>query len=382
MVVMLCSSIISNAQKTLRLSIKNKATNEKIPGATVQLKSTDLSAIADSNGIVFFNDLLATDYTATITALNFESAEVKIRLQNTGGEMLIVRLQSSEEEDMEEVIVQSTRTSRTIQNVPTRIEAISLEEIDEKSNMRPANVAMILHESTGIQMQQTSATSANASVRIQGLDGRYTQLLKDGFPNFGNFSSGLSLLEIPPLDLKQVEIIKGPASPLFGGGAIAGVINFISKTPKETPEYNFLVNYSNIGQANIGAFLSAKNKRIGYTLLALYNHQKVYDVDKDDFTEVPKANEFTIHPKLFIYPDENTTLQIGNSFTTGKRIGGDIEAIKNNISADHQYFEKSSTTRNITTLQLDKKISAGKSFVAKHQLLRSPDRYSCLHFCR
>ena len=89
--------------------------------------------------------------------------------------------------------ISKTRTSRTIQNAPTRVETIELEEIDEKSNMRPSNVSMILHESTGIQVQQTSATSANASIRIQGLDGRYTQLLKDGYPNFGNFASGLSI---------------------------------------------------------------------------------------------------------------------------------------------------------------------------------------------
>jgi outer membrane receptor for ferrienterochelin and colicins len=108
--------------------------------------------------------------------------------------------------------------------------------------MRPANVSMLLHESTGMQVQQTSAVSGNASIRVQGLDGRYTQLLKDGYPNFGNFASGLSILEIPPLDLKQVEIIKGPASTLYGGGAIAGVVNFISKTPKEKGEYNFILN--------------------------------------------------------------------------------------------------------------------------------------------
>ncbi len=104
----------------------------------------------------------------------------------------------AEHEEMEEVIIQSTRTSRSIRNVPTRVETIEREEIDEKSNMRPGNVAMLLNESTGIRVQQTSATSANAGIRIQGLDGRYTQLLKDGYPNFGNFSSGLSVLEIPP----------------------------------------------------------------------------------------------------------------------------------------------------------------------------------------
>lgn len=231
--------------------------------------------------------------------------------------------------------------------------------------MRPANVAMILHESTGIQVQQTSATSGNASIRIQGLDGRYTQLLKDGFANFGNFSSGLSVLEIPPLDLKQVEIIKGPASPLFGGGAIAGVVNFISKTPKVKPEHSFILNHSNIGQSNIGGFGSGRGKKIGYTMLALYNRSNAYDVDKDDFTEVPKSNEFTLHPKLFIYPNATTTITLGNSLTSGERTGGDIQVIKGGVDATHQYTENNKTLRNISTFELDKKIGDMKRFVAK-----------------
>ena len=101
--------------------------------------------------------------------------------------------------------------------------------------MRSANVSMVLSESTGIKVQQTSATSNTQSIRIQGLDGRYTQILKDGFPSFGGFSGSISLLDIPPLDLKQVEIIKGPSATFFGGGAIAGVVNFISKEPGEGP---------------------------------------------------------------------------------------------------------------------------------------------------
>lgn len=271
----------------------------------------------------------------------------------------------SDADELEEVIIQSTRTSRSIANTPTRVETIEFEEIDEKNNMRPANVAMLLHESTGIQVQQTSATSGNASIRIQGLDGRYTQLLKDGFPTFGNFSSGLSVLEIPPLDLKQVEIIKGPVSPLFGGGAIAGVVNFISKTPKLKPEYSFILNQSNIGQTNVGSFISGRNNNVGYTLLALYNRQKAFDVDKDDFTEVPKSAEFTIYPKLFLYPNNKTTIVIGNSLTKGERTGGDIIVIKNKADASHQYFEKNKTIRNITMFEMDKKISDSKKLIAK-----------------
>ncbi|RYF84810.1 MAG: TonB-dependent receptor, partial [Chitinophagaceae bacterium] len=281
---------------------------------------------------------------------------------------LIALHAAHEEEEEEEVIVQSTRTSRSIANAPTRVETIALEEIDEKSNMRPANVAMILHESTGIQLQQTSATSANASIRIQGLDGRYTQLLKDGFPNFGNFASGLSLLEIPPLDLSQVEIIKGPASPLFGAGAIAGVINFVSRTPKEEGVYNLLLNQSNIGQSNVGGFAAKRGKKAGYTMLALYNKQKAYDVDEDEFTELPATEEFTLHPKIFLYPSKKTSLIIGNSFTRGNRTGGDIVAIKNGPGALHSYIEENKTTRNISTLELAIQQSDNNRWVAKQSL--------------
>jgi iron complex outermembrane receptor protein/outer membrane receptor for ferrienterochelin and colicins len=357
---MICTA--GNAQQTVSIYITAEENNTPVE-ATILIKGNKSGSQSDSTGKGSISFPGNGKYTLIISAIGYEEKQMNITIPYSS-ETFIVQLEHEEHEE-EEIIVQSTRTSRTIANVPTRVETIEMEEIDEKNNMRPSNVAMLLHESTGIQVQQTSATSGNAGIRIQGLDGKYTQLLKDGFANFGNFSSGLSVLEIPPLDLKQVEIIKGPASPLFGGGAIAGVINFISKTPKEESEYNFLLNQSTIGQTNIGSFISGRGKKIGYTVLGLYNRQKAYDVDNDDFTEVPESNEFTIHPKLFIYPDEKTTIQIGNSFTTGERTGGDIEVINGKTDASHQYFEKNKTTRNISTFEFDKHITANKRFVAK-----------------
>jgi outer membrane receptor for ferrienterochelin and colicins len=273
-----------------------------------------------------------------------------------------------EVEELDEIIVQSTRTSRTIKNTPTRIESIDAEELAEKANMKPSNVSMILHESTGLQVQQTSATSGTASIRVQGLDGKYTQLLKDGYPNFGNFASGLSILEIPPLDLKQVEIIKGPASTLFGGGAIAGVINFISKTPTKKGEHNFMLNQSNIGQTNLGIYSSQRQGKWGYAVLGLLNFQNSYDVDNDDFSEVPKSDNFTINPRLFFYPNETTSLMIGNSFTKGNMKGGDMHVIDGYVDAGHTYFEQNQTIRNTTTFELDTKTTNTNSFKIKQSL--------------
>lgn len=351
-----------HAQQNIIIKIKDGDSKASI-AATVYIKELKKGFAADSTGIVSIPFPAIGNYNLKISSVGFEEQNNLLRIPSSS--TTIEFELTPEEHEMEDVIVQSTRTSRTIPNVPTRVETIEFEEIDEKTNMRPANVAMLLHESTGIQVQQTSATSANAGIRIQGLDGRYTQLLKDGFANYGNFSSGLSVLEIPPLDLKQVEIIKGPASPLFGGGAIAGVVNFISKTPGMKAEYNFILNQSNIGQTNIGAFAMQRSKKIGYSLLALYNRQKIYDVDDDEFTEVPKTNEYTIHPKLFFYPNEHTIITLGNSLTQAERMGGDVQVIKNKPDVTHQYFEKNVTKRNITTVEYDNKISASKRLLLK-----------------
>jgi iron complex outermembrane receptor protein/outer membrane receptor for ferrienterochelin and colicins len=234
--------------------------------------------------------------------------------------------------------------------------------------MRPANVTMVLHESTGIQVQQTSATSNSQSVRIQGLDGRYTQILKDGFPAYGGFSGTQSLLEIPPLDLKQVEIIKGPSATLYGAGAIAGVVNFISKTPEERPVTSLVLNQTSALGTDFSLFNSRKFKRFGYTFLGSANYQREYDVDDDDFTELPRTRSFALNPRLFAYVNERTSFNIGNAFTYQKREGGDVLAIRQSPNGTHQYFENNDTLRNVTTFSVDTTFDDGGRFAARQSI--------------
>ncbi|MWB95587.1 TonB-dependent receptor plug domain-containing protein [Flavobacterium sp. GA093] len=367
-ILALLASAFSFGQNTLKVIVTDSKSQEYLIGASVQVENSNSSGITDNNGFLELNAIPDGEQNIIFSFIGYENHTVKILFPRTNDEVLKIELIPSEEEELDEVIVQSTRTSRTIKNTPTRIESIDAEELDEKGNMKPANVSMVLHESTGLQVQQTSATSGNASIRVQGLDGRYTQLLKDGYANFGNFASGLSILEIPPLDLQQVEVIKGPASTLYGGGAIAGVINFISKTPKEKGEYNFMFNQSNIGQTNIGGYASQRKGKFGYAILGLVNFQKAYDVDEDDFSEVPKSHNFTINPRIFYYPSESLSLMLGNSFTKTNMEGGDMNVIDGNTTAYHTYFEKNETVRNTTTFELDKKFENLNSFKLKQSL--------------
>lgn len=344
----------ANAQHKFITIIKDSETRKSLPGVSIHFKSANINSITDSAGFAEIVNINAGISVIVFSMSGYKTITRKFTFPVTITGIVEIMMEKDHSE-LDEVIVQSTRTSRSISNTATRVETIDGEELDEKNNMRPANISMLLHESTGLQVQQTSATSGNASIRVQGLDGRYTQLLKDGYPNFGNFASGLSILEIPPLDLRQVEVIKGPASTLYGAGAIAGVVNFISKTPGEKFSGDFILNQSNIGQTNIGGYISKKKGKFGYAVLAAFNAQKAYDVDKDDFTEIPKGQNFTIHPRLYFYLNPSSTLMIGNSLTKGNIYGGDIQVIKGNGNASHSYFEKNITLRNTSTLEFEKK---------------------------
>src|SRR4029453_7800799 len=105
----------------------------------------------------------------------------------------------------------------------------------------------------------TSPSLGAASVRIQGMRGRYTRFFSDGLPLFGEVG-GLGLLQIPPMDLGQVEVIKGVASSLYGAGAMGGVVNLISRRPGPEAGHEVLLNRSTRGGTDIVAWLATAGK--------------------------------------------------------------------------------------------------------------------------
>jgi len=246
---------------------------------------------------------------------------------------------------LDEVVIQSSRSTRTVRKIPTRIEFIGAEELGEKAVMNPTNISMVLRESTGIQMQQTSLSSGNTNIRIQGLDGRYTQLLRDGFPLYGGFSSGLSILQIPPLDLQQFEIIKGSSSTLYGGWAIAGLINMVSKTPDEEPSLDIMLTQTQALGSTANVFYSKRNEKFGVSLYSSGHYQKAYDPEDDGFSNLPKTTSLSFNPKFFYYPSEKTTFWIGLNGTYDDRIGGDITKIESGENGIHQYTEENLSKR-------------------------------------
>lgn len=231
---------------------------------------------------------------------------------------------SVKKKDLDEVIITSYRTNSRIENVPTRVEVLGQDDLIEENGVKPGNIMSLLSDVAGIQMQQVSASSGNTFARIQGLNGRYTQILKDGTPLFGGMSGSFGIMQIPPMDLKQIEIIKGSASTLYGGDAIGGIINLISKNPSFDKELSLSLNQSTLSETNFNGYFSQRFKKVGFTLFAGQTFQKEKDIDGDGLSDVASVNSTVIHPKLIFYFSPISTLSVNYTGTFDNRKGGDM----------------------------------------------------------
>jgi len=355
------------AQHTFKAIIKD-VVKTPLQSTTASIKSLKKSAIADSNGFITIKNIPMGKFEIIFSHVGFEETVIMLEFPLRSDSIIEIELKETEHQE-NEVVVTSTRSSRSIANIPTRIETISGEELEEKGNMKPGDIRMMLNESTGIQTQQTSATSYNSCIRIQGLDGKYTQIIRDGFPLYSGFSGGLGLLQIVPLDLNQVEVIKGSSSTLYGGGAIAGLVNLISKTPKEEErELNFLINGTSALGLDASGFYSQKFNKVGTTIFASYNHGTAYDPSNIGLTAIPKFDRFTLNPKIFFYFNKNTTANFGVNATYENRVGGDILYIEGKGDSTHSYFEKNKTNRYNTQLSVEHTINDKTKFSFKNSI--------------
>ncbi|RIJ26026.1 TonB-dependent receptor [Henriciella barbarensis] len=223
------------------------------------------------------------------------------------------------------VIVQATRSGRRVQDEPIRVEVINREEIGEKAAMRPGNISMLVAETGGIRVQTTSPALGAANIRIQGLYGRYTQLLADGLPLYGGQAASLGLLQIPPTDLAQVEIIKGSASSLYGGSALGGVINLVSRRPGDEAEGEVLLNLTTEDGQDITAYgATPLSDTVGVSLTAGAHRQSVRDFDDDGWIDMAGYERWTARPRVFWDGTDGSSVYATLGYMTEQREGGTL----------------------------------------------------------
>jgi iron complex outermembrane receptor protein len=223
----------------------------------------------------------------------------------------------------EVIVIATTRTGRRVEDQPTRVEVIGREEIEEKMLMTPGDIVMMLNEMGGLRVQATSPSIGAASVRVQGMKGRYTRFLSDGLPLFGQQVGGLGLLQIPPMDLGQVEVIKGVASALYGAGAMGGVVNLLTRRPGEEREAELLLNQSTLGATDaVGFFSTPLTPNWRMSLLGSAHRQGLNDRDGDNWADVAGYERIVLRPRLFWEDGAGRSAYLTAGLTVEDRTGG------------------------------------------------------------
>lgn len=305
--------------------LRVEVTSDGAPLTGVTVVAGGLTAMTDASGTVLLS-LAGGPVRLTVSKDGFVDAVAEVTVDAGAGTTVTVDLVRAPTVEEDVVVVASTRTGRRLDDQPTRVEVLSRDEIEEKMLMTPGDIVMMLNEMGGMRVQATSPSIGAASVRVQGMKGRYTRFLSDGLPLFGQQVGGLGLLQIPPMDLGQVEVIKGVASAFYGAGAMGGVVNLLSRRPRAEPSYDALFNASTLGATDAVMFLSsAAHDGWSRSLLAGAHGQVQNDRDDDGWADVAGYRRAVVRPRAFWDGGSGRSAFLTAGLTWEDRTGGTMD---------------------------------------------------------
>lgn len=323
-VLVVLGAVAAAQQPAGSIQVEVRASAMPVEGAEVMARG--VTHRTDSTGRVTI-PAPPGDIEVTVIKEGFFPATTSVQLAAGARQQLTVDLQRAPTVEEQVTVIAATRTDKRLEDQPMRVEVLAREEIEEKMLMTPGDIVMMLNEMGGMRVQATSPSLGAASVRIQGMRGRYTRVLSDGLPLFGDVG-GLGLLQIPPMDLGQVEVIKGVASALYGAGAMGGVVNLLSRRPGAEPEREFLLNRSTRGATDAVAYLSSPlAPGWSASLLGGGHWQDANDVNDDAWADLAGYERAVVRPRVFWDGGDGRTLFTTAGFTYEDRQGGTPEGL-------------------------------------------------------
>lgn len=295
LVAALCIVLSAEANNTdahIYGHIIDSATGEHIPHIVVMLKGTTIGVSSDNSGHYVMRNLPEGKFTMEVSAIGYKTQTKEVEIRKG----MSIEVNFTLEEDhvlLDGVIVSATRSETTRKMSPTLVNVVSM---DTYAQGNCTTVAQGLAFQPGVRIENNCQNCGFQQVRINGLDGQYTQILIDSRPIFSALAGVYGIEQLPANMIDRVEIMRGGGSALFGSSAIAGTINIITKEPvRNSAAISHTTTSINGSSAfhnttDINASIVSEDNKLGLAVFAQNTQKDAWDANGDGFTELSKIS--------------------------------------------------------------------------------------------
>lgn len=335
-------AVFGFAQKA-SLSGRIQSAGEPVLFANVFLKGTQLGAVTDEDGRYRIEQIDAGSYQVVVSGIGYTKKAQSITLKAGESRVLEISVEKSQQA-LDEVVI-----SGTMKEVSKLESAVPVEVYSAK--FFEANPTPSLFESmqnvNGVRPQLNCNVCNTGDIHINGLEGPYTMILIDGMPIVSGLSTVYGLTGIPQALIERVEIVKGPASTLYGSEAVGGLVNIITKKPGNAPAFSADVFSSDWQDVNVdlGAKFKAGNKAHSLLGVNYFNYQNPIDNNGDGFTDVTLQDRISVFNKWTFDRKENRLFSVAGRFVYEDRWGGEMNWSEEFRGGDQIYGESIYTNR-------------------------------------
>lgn len=332
-----CLVITGRAQRIINGRVINEQSREPVSGASVMAEDSSAYTISDING----NFSIATKAGAVlqISSTGFERKKVVV-----GESDFILVPVSPLQVELDAIVVTGTMKAVRRSESPVAVEVYTPQFL--KKNPAPS-IFESLQNINGVRPQLNCSVCNTGDIHINGLEGPYTMITIDGMPIVSSLASVYGLFGIPTQLIERVEIVKGPASGLYGSEAIGGLINIITKLPDKAPRFTANIMTTSWLEHNIDAGIRFKAGKKINSLLGVnyFNYQHPFDRNNDHFTDIALQHRISVFSKTNFIRKYNRTASLAGRYFYEDRWGGDMQWNKQFRGTDSIYGESIYTSR-------------------------------------
>ena len=329
--------------QTGTISGETKSGSELVPFAKIMLLDTKFGAVSDLNGKFKFSDIPAGTYNLVATFIGYNRYQDTIEVSVNKDSYLNINLKLSDK-SLKEVVVSGTMKPMSKSDSPVPVEIYSAEFF--KANPSPS-IYEALSNVNGVRPQVNCAVCNTGDIHINGLEGAYTMVLIDGMPIVSGLSTVYGLSGIPQSLIERVEIVKGPASTLYGSEAVGGLINIITKNPTNAPLFSadaFATSWGEIN-ADVAAKFNLGKKVQSLLGVSYFNFGQMVDNNNDNFTDLTLQDRISIFNKWNFKRKDNKIFSLAARYVHEDRWGGELQWTPDFRGGDEIYGESIYTSR-------------------------------------